>query len=307
MLSYFLMLISIVYSQALQYEITTVPLTEVQSNTRIIGGTATTIEKYPYTVQVLYYSQLSCGGSLLTRKHVMSAAHCFVSSEDNSLISPTRYSIRAGSSVLNSGGSVHQVSVIVVHERYNNPPRDNDVAVLLLTTEVTLGANIGLATIPAQGNSFPDNSSVTIVGWGSTNAVVSTISHVLNEVEVRKVNFDTCFDRYNQLQSLTGYFFLVTRSMMCAGLLDVGGKDACQGDSGGPVIYQGVVVGITSWGYGCAEPVYPGVNARVASYTNWINSTVTRYNSGSSFGSTGAILLLTSLLVSVISSNRNYH
>ncbi|KAJ8709008.1 hypothetical protein PYW07_008834 [Mythimna separata] len=66
----------------------------------------------------------------------------------------------------------------------------------------------------------------------------------------------------------------VTENMICAGILDVGGKDACQGDSGGPLYSTNdILVGVVSWGRGCADPFYPGVSARVASYTDWIVAT----------------------------------
>ena len=60
--------------------------------------------------------------------------------------------------------------------------------------------------------------------------------------------------------------------MFCAGILDVGGKDACQGDSGGPVTLNGQLVGATSWGYGCAQAKYPGLYTDVAMFRNWIES-----------------------------------
>ncbi|XP_072946162.1 trypsin, alkaline C-like [Epargyreus clarus] len=241
---------------------------------RIIGGSATTIQKYPFTVQIIYNGRLNCGGALITRRHVLSAAHCFV--DDNGRVAnPGLFRVRVGATFLNRDGAVHQVSHITVHERYNNPVRDNDIAVLLLATAVTKSASVATVPIPVQGAVVPDNGAITIVGWGRTNAAVPVASDVLNEVTVVKVPRAECAERYALLQSVTGDPYPVTDNMLCAGLLDVGGADACQGDSGGPQLYGGALAGLTSWGYGCAEPLFPGVAARVARYTSWINATVT--------------------------------
>ncbi len=58
----------------------------------------------------------------------------------------------------------------------------------------------------------------------------------------------------------------ITKNMMCAGV-NGGGKDSCQGDSGGPLLDRenGVLVGVVSWGTGCAVDGFPGVYARISS------------------------------------------
>ncbi|KAM3960022.1 trypsin CFT-1 [Aphomia sociella] len=266
-------------------------------NPRIIGGVATTIERHPFTVQVLLNNALQCGGSILTPRHVLSAAHCFV--ESNSIISPRYFRVRAGTARLNSGGSVVSVSMIIVHERYSAVTHDNDVAVLLLASALRFSQSISYIGIPPQAFAVPDNSSVVHLGWGRTNPNINLPSEILQEVTVSTINRTICAQRYRQLQAATGLTMVVTDNMICAGLLDIGGKDACQGDSGGPLTYQYVLVGITSWGYGCADPQFPGVSARVSSYTTWINNTITKYNGATHLQGVPTFLLLAGLLTLV--------
>lgn len=95
----------------------------------------------------------------------------------------------------------------------------------------------------------------------------------LHHVNINVINQQLCAERYVHLKIQPGYENLpdITDGMLCAGILDVGGRDACQGDSGGPLAHSGnIIVGVVSWGYRCADAHYPGVNARVSHYTDWI-------------------------------------
>ncbi|XP_059350521.1 trypsin-1-like isoform X2 [Daphnia carinata] len=105
------------------------------------------------------------------------------------------------------------------------------------------------------------NKPAAIAGWGATTSGGS-ISQVLLKATVQVLDNTICTKQYGSS--------FVGANMLCAA---APGKDTCQGDSGGPLLVDGVQVGITSWGYGCASPNYAGVYTRVTSYVDWISAT----------------------------------
>lgn len=81
------------------------------------------------------------------------------------------------------------------------------------------------------------------------------------------IDRDTCADQYSSVNQ-------VTDSMVCAGYTQ-GGQDACSGDSGGPLVDgSGTLVGVVSWGSGCARPNFPGVYTRVGNFIEWIANNI---------------------------------
>lgn len=91
----------------------------------------------------------------------------------------------------------------------------------------------------------------------------------LHKVEVLIINQQYCN---------TAYKDLITDQMICAGYKN-GEKDSCAGDSGGPlstlINNKPVLIGVVSWGIGCARPGSPGVYSRVTSVRDWIKSETT--------------------------------
>ncbi|CAG9134371.1 unnamed protein product [Plutella xylostella] len=239
---------------------------------RIVGGADTTIEQWPFYANINYITWgirfLYCGGSIISNDIILTAAHC-VDGER-----PSSFGVRLGSSLANSGGQFINIAAIKMHETYDTPVLDNDIALMKLATPIQESSTIGIARLPSARFSLPDNTPVTAIGVGALYSG-GPAPTVLQSVEVFTVNQELCVERYAYLKTQPGYGAWpdVTDNMLCAGILDVGGKDACQGDSGGPLALSGnIVVGVTSWGMGCAHEFYPGVNARVSKYIDWIQN-----------------------------------
>ncbi|MCC5950632.1 MAG: serine protease [Acidimicrobiia bacterium] len=236
---------------------------------RIVGGTVAADGAHPHLVSVRAtgFGHI-CGGSVLTPTVVVTAAHCFFWDGAQDLFADD-LTVRAGSNSLNTGGTLHQASELVIHPSYDAPASDftNDIAVLRLSTPTSVTPVA--AAVPGQEAFTTAGTTATVAGWGATSQGGSG-SSVLLEADVPVVDDVDCVDAY------AGTFPPVLPSiMLCAGFLGVGGVDACQGDSGGPLTVTGpggnpLLVGVVSFGVGCAQPNFPGVYTRVTAYSSFL-------------------------------------
>lgn len=158
---------------------------------------------------------------------------------------------------------------IVIHPDYASADISNDIALWRLSTpiEEDASASIGYAALPGVGSDPAAGTLTTVAGWGTTSESATEAAPALRRVDVPVVGRAECSDAY-------GFVGDITESMFCAGLLDEGGKDACAGDSGGPIVNAatGRLIGLTSWGMGCARAGYPGVYTRVGLFVSWVNA-----------------------------------
>ncbi|KAK7175096.1 hypothetical protein R3I93_002101 [Phoxinus phoxinus] len=269
-------------------------------NNKIVGGQAATAGSWPWqvSIQSAYYGGHFCGGSLINKDWVLSAAHCFQSSLGNVEI----YLGRRSQSGSNPYEEYRTVRRFINHPNYNNPPHDNDIALLQLSSSVTFSDYIRPVCLAAAGSVFAAGTESWVTGWGMLQAGGIQIPDLLQEVMIPIVSNSDCDNAYGGG---------ITSNMMCAGLLNQGGKDSCQGDSGGPMVSrngsQWIQSGIVSFGQGCADPKYPGVYARVSRYQDWINSHISTNQPGfvefdsSGFRSSPDLLLFSiSLTFSII-------
>lgn len=229
-------------------------LTVNAAKTRIVGGETTTINKVKYIVSLRQPNgQFFCGGSLVKKQYVVTAAHCVKGLKASDL------NVHAGVTFLNQKGLKRSVSKIIMPEAFNLQNVTMDVAVLKLSKPM-IGKNI--ATIPLCSHPIVINDWVKVSGWGFTSEVGYGPSEQLRTVNVRLISKKTCKSNYRGLAKLSN-------TMMCASI--PGKKDACSGDSGGPLIHRGQLCGIVSFGVGCARKQYPGVYTNVNQVKKFIN------------------------------------
>ncbi|KAL1800399.1 hypothetical protein ACET3X_000741 [Alternaria dauci] len=227
----------------------------------IVGGTTASAGEFPFIVSIQRSGAHFCGGSLLDSTTVLTAAHCSVSTATGA-ISGLR--VRAGSLNINSGGVLSAVSSITIHPSYRTTGEDFDVAVWKLSSPISAGGNIGYATLPAAGSDPAAGSTSTVAGWGDRTENGNNAPTVLYKVSVPIVSRASCRTSYGTSS--------ITNNMICAGVA-AGGRDSCQGDSGGPLVNSArTLIGVVSWGFGCAQPNYPGVYARTSALLSFINS-----------------------------------
>lgn len=238
------------------------------SDTSIIGGRIADDHKFMATMINGSENKPGCGGTFVTKTIVISAAHCFSNPSK-------KFRIRAGSkNAAATNDLLLDVVALVIHPQYDPETNLNDIVLLQVTGDQTV-----LDTIePISFNNdetLPANSAdevLTVIGRGNTTSIGRFVEDVLRQVDVNVVPTAECIDAY----STDG----INSTVICAGNTVTGGQDSCQGDSGGPLVrkFDGAfkLVGIVSWGEGCAQTRGPGVYTKVSSQALWIEQEIAK-------------------------------
>uniref|UniRef100_A0A1I8N0Y1 Peptidase S1 domain-containing protein n=1 Tax=Musca domestica TaxID=7370 RepID=A0A1I8N0Y1_MUSDO len=244
---------------------------------RIYNGIDTDITNARFMAQVKTRrgGSFECGAAIVSKKFVISAAHCYDNSE------PDYYKVVVGEDELERQNSPNKtypgptpktfrVVDIITHPKYREGKLDYDVAMLELDGEIEFDRlyidKVKLCEKPPKAG-----EKMIVYGWGNTRDVTdeesgTSYSNKLQRIDSPVMPQPRCEEIHVRENRP------ITHTMFCAVVED--GKDACQGDSGGPAILNGALCGIVSWGIGCGSDDHAGVYTSVMSVKRFIMNTI---------------------------------
>jgi len=240
-----------------------------QMQPNVVGGKPAPEGAWPGVVGILYAGEPDnfwaqyCGGTLIGKRHVLTAAHCV----DGSYVEDIE--VLVGTQDLQSGGRRVAVKGYVMHPKYDPSIIDFDVAVIELARAVRDIEPVKFASSAAEETAAaPVGSKAMVVGWGLMEDSYPT---VLMQAKLPIVDHGDCEAIYDELA------YPITSRMLCAGS-PRHTKASCYGDSGGPLWGKAedgtysVQVGVVSWGIPCAYAGYPDVFSRLAKLGKWVKA-----------------------------------
>ncbi|CAH1390540.1 unnamed protein product [Nezara viridula] len=224
---------------------------------RVVGGTESLPGRWPWMTAIYLHgprrTEFWCGGSLISMKHVLTAAHCTRDTRQKPFHA-RQFTVRVGDIDLRrddepSSPQTIGVAEVRAHPKFSRVGFYNDIAVLVLDRPARRNRYVRSLCLPppSMSNELYVGRTPTVVGWGTTY-YGGKESQVQRQVEIPVWRNEDCDKTY---------FQPINENFICAGLKE-GGKDACQGDSGGPLMLRDrgkwVQIGIVSFGNKCGEP-----------------------------------------------------
>lgn len=139
------------------------------NNGRIVGGQAARVGQFPYQASIIADQLSFCGGSIISKDWVLTAAHCTYKFKS--------FELGFGSINYNSPAVKMTSTVAIPHPYYDERSLFNDVSLIRLPNSLSFTTNIQPIRLPTQGqvsNTFVDYN-VIASGFGLTSGTSSKL------------------------------------------------------------------------------------------------------------------------------------
>jgi len=243
----------------------------VTTSSRVVGGENATPNSWPWQISLRYRYRDDfghfCGGSLIEKDWVLTAAHCVANDPD-----PSSWKVIVGAHYQEGSPTLVQetisVTKVISNSEFNWTTAKGDVALLKLAKQITPSDKVNTVCLPqSKIDLISPGTNCFITGWGKTKGGGNS-ANVLQQAMLPVAAHKTCREKMKN-----EYFKVYKGPMLCAGGQ---GKGGCQGDSGGPLACEEkgkwVLRGVVSWGTEMCLTDHFSVFARVSYYLKWIQT-----------------------------------
>ncbi|CAG7722094.1 unnamed protein product [Allacma fusca] len=249
--------------------------------TRIINGQPVQPGEFPWIVSLKYkWDEHFCGGVIINRRYVLTAAHCFNQEAAGSVKREYLEAVVGATNFETENPALtFGFERVSIHPGYQSRDSSNDLALVRLDAEIPWSDTIRPACF-ADKYFRPEGSVGVVAGWGETEEGSQMTPSEMNKAKVPIIKNSQCDEWFSR----ANIKWSPKDTQMCAGYCE-GGPDSCKGDSGGPLMVQlentesknsvhSVVVGVVAAGKGCGRRRLPGVYTRISHFVQWIHNNV---------------------------------
>jgi len=244
----------------------------VDGTWRVVGGEHAKPHSWPWAVAFMSQGNIvNCGATLIDKRWLISAAHCFGSVSGSGHSS---FRVKLGADDHGNSPDANEptqqvvgIDRVWVHPNHSHGvPNDYDISVVKLDNDVIFNDNVRPACLPKDTDRLKDGDKVVTIGWGQTFS--GNEAQKLQQVVLSVISEETCKQDWQSEHKQ------VDETMLCAGNQTFGGIGSCFGDSGGALMAKRdgrwVLDGVVSWGpMECGQPKHPIIYGYVPRLIDW--------------------------------------
>ncbi|XP_052748928.1 chymotrypsin-2-like [Galleria mellonella] len=243
---------------------------QMDPEARIVGGTQAPQSRHRHMVALttgVSVRSLVCGGSLVSVRTVLTAAHCINAVFSGGALN-SNLRVVVGTTYWNYGGTAYAIERNVTHSNYVSSTIKNDIGLLITTTDVALSNTV--VVLPLNFDFQPGDVQARVAGWGRI-AQGAALSAVLLELNVPTIDGQRCIEEVQAASAQWNMNAPPVEPHIEICTYHSPGYGACNGDSGSALVRIDIheQIGIVSWGFACARGA-PDMFVRVSAYRNWL-------------------------------------